>query len=126
MKKFAAFVLAAAMSASAFGAAPDPNRAKAEEMLGRLTLDEKISLMMDASPAIPRLGIPQFNWWSEALHGVARAGNATVLPQAIGMAATFDDGAVREAFTMVSDEARAKFNGFRRRGDIRRYEGLAF
>lgn len=126
MKKFAAFVLAAAMSASAFGAAPDPHRAKAEEMLGRLTLDEKISLMMDASPAIPRLGIPQFNWWSEALHGVARAGNATVLPQAIGMAATFDDGAVREAFTMVSDEARAKFNGFRRRGDIRRYEGLAF
>ena len=125
MRKIAALILAAGMSATAPAAAPD-HRAQAEEMLGQLTIDEKISLMMDASPAIPRLGIPQFNWWSEALHGVARAGNATVLPQAIGMAATFDDGAVREAFAMVSDEARAKFNQFRRRGDIKRYEGLAF
>lgn len=117
-----------AVMALALGAgAEDPHRAKAREMLGRLTIDEKISLMMDASPAIDRLGIPQFNWWSEALHGVARAGTATVLPQAIGMAATFDDGAVREAFTMVSDEARAKFNEFRQSGNgIKRYEGLAF
>lgn len=70
------------------------SREKAEEMLGKLTLDEKISLMMNASPAIPRLGIPAFDWWSEALHGVARAGLATVLPQTIGMGATFDDQAV--------------------------------
>lgn len=103
------------------------SREKAEDMLGKLTLDEKISLMMNASPAIPRLGIPAFDWWSEALHGVARAGLATVLPQTIGMAATFDDEAVGEAFEMVSDEARAKFNGFRKDGaDLKRYQGLAF
>lgn len=103
------------------------SREKAEALLPQLTLDEKISLMMDSSPAIERLGIPQFNWWSEALHGVARAGLATVLPQTIGMAATFDDEAVGRAFTMVSDEARAKFNGFRDGGEgIKRYEGLAF
>lgn len=102
------------------------SREKAEAMLKQLTLDEKISLMMDASPAIPRVGIPAFNWWSEALHGVARAGLATVLPQTIGMAATFDDEAVGEAFTMVSDEARAKFNGFRKNGEIKRYQGLSF
>ena len=106
MRKIAALILAAGMSATAPAAAPD-HRAQAEEMLGQLTIDEKISLMMDASPAIPRLGIPQFNWWSEALHGVARAGNATVLPQAIGMAATFDDGAVREAFEPSSTSSAA-------------------
>lgn len=130
MRKLTALVagmaVALTLGAAAPPQAPDPHRAKAEEMLARLTLDEKISLMMDASPAIERLGIPQFNWWSEALHGVARAGTATVLPQAIGMAATFDDDAVRQAFTMVSDEARAKFNRFRQKGNLKRYQGLAF
>ena len=124
MKRLSTLLLAAALAMPA--ALADSARDKARELTGRLTLDEKISLMMDASPEIPRLGIPQFNWWSEALHGVARAGKATVLPQAIGMAATFDDGAVYEAFDMVSDEARAKFNEFRERGGIKRYEGLAF
>ena len=125
MKRLIALFLT--FSGVALGAGAQTSREKAEAMLPQLTLDEKISLMMDASPAIERLGIPQFNWWSEALHGVARAGLATVLPQTIGMAATFDDEAVGRAFTMVSDEARAKFNGFRDGGEgIKRYEGLAF
>ena len=64
--------------------------------------------MMDVSPAIERLGIPEYNWWNEALHGVGRAGLATVFPQSIGMAATFDNDAVLAAFNAVSDEARAK------------------
>lgn len=106
--------------------AQEAARAKAEALLPQLTLDEKISLMMDASPAIERLGIPQFNWWSEALHGVARAGNATVFPQTIGMAASFDNEAVYQTFDMVSTEARAKFNDFREKGPIKRYEGLTF
>lgn len=99
---------------------------RADDLLSRLTVDEKVSLMMDQSPAIPRLGIPEYNWWNEALHGVGRSGLATVLPQSIGMAATFDDKAVKEAFDMVSDEARAKFNEYRRQGDMRRYHGLTF
>ncbi len=74
------------------------------DLIPRLTLDEKILLMMDYSPAITRLGIPEYNWWNEALHGVGRAGIATVLPQSIGMAATFDDRAVGDAFDMVSTE----------------------
>ena len=116
----------AAVCALSASAQASTSREKAEAMLKQLTLDEKISLMMDASPAIPRLGIPQFNWWSEALHGVARAGRATVFPQTIGMAASFDDDALFETFSIVSDEARAKFNGFRDAGDLQRYECLAF
>lgn len=126
MKKLSLMLLGALVGLGAAAQGADASREKAQALIDRMTLDEKISLMMDASPAIERLGVPQFNWWSEALHGVARAGTATVLPQAIGMAATFDDDAVGEAFEMVSDEARAKFNGFRKRGGIRRYEGLAF
>ncbi|MDE6390015.1 MAG: glycoside hydrolase family 3 C-terminal domain-containing protein [Duncaniella sp.] len=126
MKKLSLMLLGALLGLGAAAQGADASREKAQALIDRMTLDEKISLMMDASPAIERLGVPQFNWWSEALHGVARAGTATVLPQAIGMAATFDDDAVGEAFEMVSDEARAKFNGFRKRGGIRRYEGLAF
>ena len=103
-----------------------PAAERAADLLSRLTIDEKISLMMDNSPAIPRLDIPAYNWWNEALHGVGRAGVATVLPQSIGMAATFDDKAVGDAFTMVSDEARAKFNKFRKNGIIKRYQGLSF
>ena len=99
---------------------------RAKDLVGRLTLEEKISLMMDASPAIERLGIPKYNWWNEALHGVGRAGIATVLPQSIGMAATFDPDAVEKAFAMVSDEARAKFNQFSANGEYDRYKGLTF
>lgn len=99
---------------------------RAADLISRLTLEEKISLMMDDSPAIPRLGIPKYNWWNEALHGVGRAGLATVFPQSIGMAATFDPDAIEETFTIVSDEARAKYNYFRNKGENDRYKGLTF
>ncbi len=84
------------------------HEARAQDLLGRLTLEEKVALMQDQSPAVPRLGVPEFGWWNEALHGVARSGYATVFPQAIGMAASFDEDAVFRTFTAVSDEARAK------------------
>lgn len=99
---------------------------RAKDLVQRLTLDEKISQMMDYSPAIERLGIPEYNWWNEALHGVGRAGLATVFPQCIGMAATFDDAAVGRAFDVVSTEARAKYNRFRSQGSHGRYQGLSF
>ena len=126
MKAVKKYLMASLCAVSALSVMGQTSREKAEEMLGKLTLDEKISLMMDYSPAIERLGIPQFHWWSEALHGVARAGLATVFPQTIGMAATFDDEAVGETFAIVSDEARAKFNGFRAAGPLKRYQCLAF
>lgn len=99
---------------------------RATDLLQRLTLDEKISQMRDQCAPLPRFGIPAFQWWNEALHGVARAGRATVFPQAIALAATFDDKAVRETFSMISDEARAKNSEFRRNNSYRRYEGLTF
>lgn len=99
---------------------------RAADLLSRLTLEEKVGLMMDVSRPVERLGVRTYNWWNEALHGVARAGTAMVLPQSIGMAATFDDVAVEEAFTAVSDEARAKFHDGRRRQQSGRYQGLTF
>ena len=101
------------------------NKERAELLLKELTLDEKIAMMMDDSPAIERLGIKRYNWWNEALHGVGRAGFATVFPQAIGMAATFDDGLVYDVFNCISDEARAKFNTLGDE-DVTRYKGLTF
>lgn len=83
---------------------------RAENLCSLLTLEEKAKLMEHASPAIPRLGIPEFNWWNEALHGVGRNGIATVLPITVGMAATFDHDLVQKAYNAVSDEARAKNN----------------
>lgn len=74
---------------------------RAEDLLSRLTLEEKAALMQNSSPAIPRLGIKAYDWWNEALHGVARAGLATVFPQAIGMAASFDDALLYQVFTAV-------------------------
>ena len=101
------------------------NRERAELVLKQLTLDEKIAMMMDDSPAIDRLGIKRYNWWNEALHGVGRAGFATVFPQAIGMAAAFDSDLQFRVFDCISDEARAKFNTL---GDeeVTRYKGLTF
>ncbi len=99
---------------------------RADDLISRLTLEEKASLMTHGSPAIPRLNIPEYNWWNEALHGVGRAGTATVLPQSIGMAATFDDEAVKAAFDMVSDEARAKYNEMKLKGQRGQYYGLTF
>ena len=85
-----------------------PAEERAGLLLKELTLEEKVSLMMDSSKPVERLGIKPYNWWNEALHGVARAGLATVFPQPIGMAASFSPETVYEVFTAVSDEARAK------------------
>ncbi len=102
------------------------HKERAEDLLSRLSLEEKVSLMMNASEGIERLGVKPYEWWNEALHGVARAGTATVFPQAIGMAATFDTEAIETTFEMVSDEARAKYHEAQRKLDYRRYRGLTF
>jgi beta-glucosidase len=99
---------------------------RAADLLSRLTLEEKVSLMTNKSAAVERLGIPPYEWWNEALHGVARAGKATVFPQSIGLAATFDDKAVYETFNIVSDEARAKHHDAKSRNEFKRYQGLTF
>ena len=99
---------------------------RADDLLTRLTLEEKVSLMMDTSPAIPRLGIPKFQWWNEALHGIGRNGFATVFPITMGMAASWDDALLHQVFTAVSDEARVKAQQAKRSGDIKRYQSLSF
>ncbi|HXJ23650.1 MAG TPA: glycoside hydrolase family 3 C-terminal domain-containing protein [Polyangia bacterium] len=107
----------------------DPGRAAAEraaDLVSRMTRDEKIAQLMTDAPAIPRLGVAAYDWWNEALHGVARAGTATVFPQAIGLAATFDEPLVRRVAQAVSDEARAKYNLAQARGERGRYQGLTF
>lgn len=96
----------------------------AEEIVSRMTVEEKISLLVDQSPAIPRLNIPEYNWWNEALHGVARSGLATSFPQAIGLASSFDRELLGEIAVAISDEARAKYNSFYEQGDHGRYKGL--
>jgi len=89
---------------------------RAKDLISRLTVSEKATLMCDQSEAIPRLGIKKFNWWSEALHGLAQSNDVTVLPEPIGMAASFDDKLVYKAFNAVSDEFRAKYNDAKRKG----------
>ncbi len=96
------------------------------DLIARMTLAEKVSQMMDDSPAIERLGIPAYNWWNEALHGVARAGRATVFPQAIGIAATWNEDLVFRMANAISDEARAKHHQALHQGDRSRYAGLTF
>jgi beta-glucosidase len=100
--------------------------ARAADLVAHMTLEEKISQLGNNAAAIPRLGVPQYEWWNEALHGVARAGAATVFPQAIGLAATFDRELMHEIATAISDEARAKHHEFARRGLRGRYQGLTF
>jgi len=102
----------------------DEARRKAEALVAQMTLEEKASQLKYDAPAIPRLGIPAYNWWNEVLHGVARAGTATVFPQAIGMAAMFDEDAQEEIATVISEEARAKYNGQSAHGDRDIYKGL--
>ena len=99
---------------------------RAADLVSRMTLEEKISQLQNDAPAIPRLNVPAYEWWSEALHGVARAGAATVFPQAIGLAATFDPGLMHEVATTISDEGRAKHQEAERRGQHGRYQGLNF
>ncbi len=100
--------------------------ARADDLLARMTTEEKLSQLVNNAAAIPRLGIPAYEWWNECLHGVARAGAATVFPQAIGLAASFDTALMREVATATSDEARAKHHEFARRGLRGRYQGLTF
>ena len=103
-----------------------PAEVRAQDLLSKLTLEEKTSLVLFNSPAIERLGIKQYNWWSEALHGVARNGSATVFPQPIGMASSFDREKIEEVFTAVSDEARVKNRLAVESGEVRQYQGLTF
>lgn len=107
----------------------DPNlttEIRVQDLLKRMTLEEKASQINNTSPAIERLHIPAYNWWNEALHGVARAGLATSFPQPIGLAATFDSNAIYKMAVMVSDEARAKYHQFIKEGKHGLYEGLTF
>ncbi|MBQ9415789.1 MAG: glycoside hydrolase family 3 C-terminal domain-containing protein [Clostridia bacterium] len=99
---------------------------QAEELVAKMTIEEKISQLVYTAPAIPRLGIPAYNWWNEALHGVARAGTATVFPQAIGMAASFNTGLMLQVASAISDEARANYNQYRKYGETQQYQGLNF
>ena len=103
-----------------------PLETRIQDLLGKMTLEEKASQINNTSPAIERLQIHAYNWWNEALHGVARAGLATSFPQPIGLAATFNDKAIYKMGVMVSDEARAKYNQFQRERKYGLYEGLTF
>lgn len=99
---------------------------RAKDLVSRMSLEEKTSQMLHSSAAIPRLGIPSYNWWGEALHGVARAGVATMFPQAIAMAATFCEDLIFKTADIISTEGRAKFHEFQRKGDHGIYKGLTF
>ena len=99
---------------------------RAADLVARMTLEEKILQMQNNAPAIERLGVPAYGWWNEALHGVARAGEATVFPQAIGLAATWDTGLEQRIGDIISTEARAKYNDALRRGSHAQYSGLTF
>ncbi len=107
----------------------DPNLSpeeRAHDLVSRMTLEEKVSQMQNSAPAIPRLGIPAYDWWNEALHGVARAGLATVFPQAIGLAATWDTKLEHRIADVISTEARAKYNDAIAHDNHKRYYGLTF
>ena len=101
-------------------------RKKARELIAQMTLEEKVSQMLHRAGAVERLGIPSYNWWNEALHGVARAGTATMFPQAIAMAATFDPGLLKDVASVIATEARAKFHAYQLEGDHDIYKGLTF
>src|SRR6202789_4318069 len=103
-----------------------PAAERAHDLVGRMPLDEKVSQLEDWATAIPRLGIPDYQTWNEALHGVARAGYATVFPQAIGMAATWDPSIVHSMGSVISNEARAKYNEAQRQDNHRIFYGLTF
>ncbi len=104
---------------------PIPDRVR--DLISRLTLEEKVGLMSHPALGVPRLGIPAYNYWNEALHGVARNGRATVFPQAIGMAATWDKDLIHQVATAISDEGRAKYHAaLKRNGYTAQYQGLTF
>ena len=101
-------------------------RKRAEELVGKMTLEERASQLRYDAPAIKRLGIPAYNWWNEGLHGVARAGQATMFPQAIGLGATFDTNLIGQIASVIAEEGRAKYNAFSAHGDRGIYKGLTF
>jgi beta-glucosidase len=126
-----------AQTAENSSAATEPTRAayldpslpleqRVNDLVSRMTLEEKVSQMQDVAAPIPRLGITAYNWWNEGLHGVARAGNATVFPQAIGLAATWDTDLIHRVADVISTEARAKYNDAIQHGNTGRYFGLTF
>ncbi len=130
-----AFLLSSVLIVSSlvlFSQVPDylnanlPVETRVQDLLKRMTLKEKASQINNTSPSIDRLRIPEYNWWNEALHGVARAGFATSFPQPIGLAATFNADAIYKMGTIISDEARAKHHQFVRDGKRGLYEGLTF
>jgi beta-glucosidase len=117
---------AQAQTTPVFRDAKQPLSVRVNDLIKQLSLEEKAQQMLDQSPAIPRLGIPAYSWWNEALHGVGRSAPATVFPQAIGLGATFDDDlALREA-TAISDEARAVYNAAIAKNHYVKYGGLTF
>ncbi len=99
---------------------------RVSDLISRMTLKEKADQLLYTAPAVPRLGIPSYNWWNEALHGVARAGYATVFPQSITIANSWDEGLMYNVASAISDEARAKYHEFQRRGKTGIYQGLTF
>ena len=103
-----------------------PITKRVDDLISKMTLEEKASQMVNNAKAIPRLNIPEYNWWNECLHGVARAGTATVFPQAIGLAATWNTDLMLQVADVISTEARAKYNDFVRKGDRTIFKGLTF
>ena len=139
LSTLAAAVLAASALSPGAAATPQPGpsgapyldpaldlEARARDLVSRMTVEEKVSQLTNQAAAIPRLGVPEYEWWNECLHGVARAGVATVFPQAIGLAATFDVPLIHEMAGVIGDEARAKHHQFVRQGKRGRYQGLTF
>ncbi|WP_305956539.1 glycoside hydrolase family 3 N-terminal domain-containing protein, partial [Xanthomonas oryzae] len=115
-------IAAPAVSAKNTDATPEQ---RAADLVAHMSREEKVAQAMNDAPAIPRLGIPAYEWWSEGLHGIARNGYATVFPQAIGLAASWNTHLMQQVGTVVSTEARAKFNQAGRPGkDHKRYAGL--
>ena len=97
---------------------------RAKELVSKMTFAEKMAQLKYDAPAIERLGVPAYNWWNESLHGAARTGAATVFPQSIAMAASFNTELMEKVATAISDEVRAKYNAFKKLGDTEIYEGL--
>lgn len=118
--------LCMAQEGPVFRDASKPLETRVQNLISQLTIEEKVHQMMHNSPAIPRLNIPAYNWWNEALHGVGRGGVATVFPQAIGLGATFDEDLAFRVSSAISDEARALYNASVAKGFHKQYGGLTF
>lgn len=123
---FSVPIIASAQQNIIYKNSKQPIDVRVKDLVSRLTLEEKIALLGYQSKAVPRLGIPAYNWWNEALHGVARAGEATIFPQAIGMAATFNDYLLKQVSNVISTEARAKYNLSTAMDRHLQYMGLTF